>query len=65
MGVVRSPGLINPSDVSAQDGQRPANLLLLDYPMQQNIPLDQRLLEAEEMHLQVGFLFHFYSWDCL
>ncbi|XP_043657224.1 ankyrin repeat and KH domain-containing protein mask isoform X5 [Drosophila teissieri] len=51
VGVVRSPGLINPGDVP-QDAQRQANLVLLDYPMQQNIQLEQRLLDAEEMHLQ-------------
>lgn len=55
VGVVRSPGIINPGgDVPPDAQQQQANLVLLDYPMRQNIPLDQRLLEAEEMHLQVG-----------
>jgi len=56
VGVVRSPGLINPGDVP-QDAQRQANLVLLDYSMQQNIQLEQRLLDAEEMHVQVGCIF--------
>jgi len=51
-----SQALLNVGDAPTDAQQRQANLVLLDYPMQSQQSLQQRLLDPEELqqHMQVS-----------